>query len=271
MAWAVDTVDSLASIDWSAFHSWKQAWPQWAGRYFGGGINWYSGEFTAAKAATNGNLVRIAPLQGGLSRREETGGNLGHGYGVTDATDTCESIIRAIKAKQLTLPSNSAPVIVWLDVEPSVKIAAAYWAGWANTVFHYAYNGALPFLPGVYTQFTRSSSGLWYPQSSVQNCLNTVCEFWPDDAYTCYGLWTAQPEDCRYASDPTAIPDWSVFGSFTQTGCGNKVPVPLYLYQYMEPGSALKICGVKGFAGGQNLDLDSSDNRGGQSYMLSIV
>ena len=85
----------------------------------------------------------------------------------------------------------------------------------------------------------------------------------------CYGLWTAQPEDCSYASDPTAIPDWSVFGSFTQTRCGNKFPVPLYLYQYMEPGSALNICGVKGFAGGQNLDLDSSDNRGGQSYMLS--
>ncbi len=270
MAWAVDTVDSLASIDWAAFYNWKKAWPQWAGRYFYGGADWYSGEFTTAKKNTDGNLVRIAPLQGGLSSREATGGNLGHGYGVDDATATCKSIISAIEATQLTLPSNGDPVIVWLDVEPGVKIEPAYWAGWANTVFNYDYNGVRPFLPGIYTQFTPSGE-LWYPQLSVQNCLNTVCEYWPDDEYTCYGFWTAQPEDCSYASDPTAIPDWSVFGSFTQTGCGSKIPVPLYLYQYMEPGSALNICGVKGFAGGQNLDLDSSDDRGGQSYMLSIV
>lgn len=155
-------------------------------------------------------------------------------------------------------------MIIYLDVEAGTSLMPAYWAGWANTVFDYAYNGVLPFLPGIYTQFTLSG-GLYYPQTSVQSCLNTVCEYWPSDQYYCYGLWSNEPEPCSYASDPTAVPDWSVFGSFTQIGCGNKFPVPLYAYQYMEPTVAQSCPGSSGFAGGQNLDLDSVTRFGGTS------
>ncbi len=62
-------------------------------------------------------------------------------------------------------------------------------------MYNYAYNGVLPFLPGMYTQFV-ASGGLYYPQSSVQTCLNTVCEYWPSDQYFCYGLWSNEPEPC---------------------------------------------------------------------------
>ena len=99
--------------------------------------------------------------------------------------------------------------------------------------------------------------------------------YWPSDDYYCYALWSNEPEPCSYATDPTAVPDWSVFGSFTQTGCGSKFPVPLYLYQYRERTTATAAvssgCGVSNFAGGQNLDLDSSDGKGGESYMLPIA
>ena len=75
--------------------------------------------------------------------------------------DTIGEFISAIAAKQLTLPSNGDPVIVWLDVEPGVKIAPAYWAGWANTVFNYDYNGVLPFL--AFTPSSRHRVGYGIP------------------------------------------------------------------------------------------------------------
>lgn len=272
MAWAIDTTEALndSSVNWTAFYDWKQAWPQWAGRYFGGGYNWSAGEFTAAKKATGGALVRIAPLQGSQASRQQTAGSTGHEYGVSAANATCANIIDAINASQLSLPTNE-PVIVYLDVEQGTSIMPAYWAGWATTVYNYVHNGVAPFLPGMYTDYVLdTSNNLYYPQSSVQTCLNTVCTYWPGDNYFCYGLWANEPEPCSYASDSTAVPDWSVFGSFTQTGCGNKFPVPLYLYQHMEHKAAVDTCGVSNFAGGNDFDLDSSDDKGGQTYMLAI-
>lgn len=274
MAWAVDTASELSAIDWSAVYSWKGVYPQWAGRYFSGAFTWSAGE-TKAKAQTNGVLVKIAPISYPNSAGQETTGAAGHSAGISDANTTCGNITSAIDGGQLSLPSGGF-VVVWLDVEQRVNLTPAYWAGWATTVNGYRAVGGAPFLPGIYTGYTNdTATGVWYPQSSVQSCLNTVCKYWPDDDYFCKGLWANEPEPCTYATDPTAVPDWSVLGNFTQTGCGNTPsPVPLYLYQYMERTKATAAvpsgCGVSNFAGGQNLDLDSSDDRGGESYMLTI-
>ncbi len=61
-------------------------------------------------------------------------------------------------------------------------------------------------------------------------------------------------------------------------GRPGKFPVPLYAYQYMERVKAILPTDEGGcevpsdtFAGGQNLDLDRSDDRGGQTHMLTIV
>jgi hypothetical protein len=211
----------------------------------------------------------VVPITGSISSRQTTSGTTGYDYGSSDGETTCENIVAAIQAGQLVLPSDQ-PVMVYRDIEQGTDIMPAYWAGWATAVDNYTYNGLAPFNPGIYTYYVKQANGLYSPQSSVQTCLNTVCEYWPDAEYLCYGLWANEPEPCSYC-DPSAVPDWSVFNAFTQTGCGNKFPVPLHLYQYAERPGCINTCGVSNFAGGQNVDLDGSDGTQGTTYMLVIA
>ncbi len=73
--------------------------------------------------------------------------------------------------------------------------------------------------------------------------------------------------------------DWGQFATTKQYLTIGIVEVPLYLWQYAEYGEhTTKVtsgctyyCGYSNFAGGQNLDLDGSDSRDGETYMFKIV
>jgi len=275
MALGVDTASYLTDIDWTAFEGWAGEYPSYAGRYFGGGYDWESGEFSSAYAATGGTLSKIIPLQGdttAIQERQETSGSAGFTYGQEDAQATCDSIKTALTNNELQLPTGGV-VALYMDVEDGVALTVDYWSGWANAVFTYKLSdGSEPFSPCIYTRFVKNSSGMYVPQSSVAQALNSSCASYPTEQTLCYGLWSNEPEPCSYCTPPFN-PDWTVFGPVTQV-CGQALhEVYVELYQFAERSGCVNTCNVPDFAGKQNLDLDSdnSGQTGAQQAMLVIV
>lgn len=266
MAFGVDTTSYLNTINWSAFYSEVGEYPVFAGRYFGGGYSWSSGEFSSAKTSTGNVLSRIYPLQASVVTRQETIGSTGYDYGVSDANATIGNIIDAIDAGQLQLGSSGL-VVVYLDVETDTVLSTDYWAGWSTTVIQY-YTSSLggPWEPGVYTHYVQESNGTYSIDSDTSNALNEAPSKYPNGSTQCRGLIPMEPEPC---SDCTSTaPAWPTFNTFSQAVYGN---VPVYLWQYAENNGCINTCGVSNFAGGQNLDFDSSDSTGAQNYMLVIA
>jgi len=274
MAFGVDTVSYLDQISWSKLHAWKGQYPAWAGRYFGGGHTWSGTEFTSAKAATNNMLQCIAPIRASTSS-QSTSGSAGYQAGSSDATDTCTRITNAINANQLGVPVASGTVIVYLDNEPLSStdanvVTADYWAGWANTMYHFVYQGAQPFRPGLYCPFELDGSGKWVAELAIQGSLSEAHSKYPNDYTLCSATWTFQPHTpvadyCPAGSNP----DWSLIGSFNQSQPDGAVNVPTYIWQYASPVACK--AGCPDFGGGQNLDMDGSDGTPAESYMLVIV
>ncbi len=282
MALGVDTGDTLTGIDWSTFHSWKKAWPTFAGRYFGGyGVDLYQeGEFKYAYTSTHEALTyafAIQGAQGGGSYKGQTyystEGTLGYSYGKNDAMLTCENVAAALTNDELKLPSGGL-VVVYLDVEKNDDLKSAYWAGWANTVHTYGVtlNGTTlrPFVPGIYCPYWTSSTGAMLPATSVQTVFDNAYKYWTNSNVRCRGLWTNEPVAKAFCTAGANVSSyWSQFGTSKQTLQSGTVDVPLLLWQYAESG----ICqswGYTSFAGGQWLDLDGSDSTNAETYMFTI-
>ena len=196
MAFGLDTAENLNSsnFNWANFHSWKEEWPQFVGRYFGGGYNATAGEFTAFKTTTGGKCLYVLPIQGCQQSRQETSGSTGVSYGIVDAKQTIGNINKFLSSGELVVPPSSE-IYVYLDVEPGVHLTPAYWAGWANQIFTMKDpSGSAVFWPAVYAQFVENSSNLWVLNSLVANALNKACSDWPSYSGECYALWPAQPE-----------------------------------------------------------------------------
>ncbi len=292
-------------IDWKAFKAWKGVYPTFAGRYFGGGSSYKAGEFKSAygTTGTDGALQYIFPIQAsqgggtgnyyGQSYYDVTG-TTGYNYGVHDATQLCNTMANALATTELHVQSSGTGlVIVYLDVESGLApLKSAYWAGWANTVHTYQLSGTTtkPFVPGIYCGYT-TSGGKYVVPSDIQTVFDNAAKYWTHSNVRCRGLWTAEPEPCSYCTSGADVSaDWGQFATTTQTLQTGTVEVPLYLWQYAEYGNVSSqtggcvyptttIAGVKyfgcgpdsSFAGGQNLDLDGSDGRGGEAYMFKIV
>lgn len=282
MGFGIDTAAALndSRFNWGNFKAWKTIWPGFAGRYFGGGYTWEADEFTDFKATTGGICTKIAPLRASQPDRQ-TGS---YSDGETDGTDTCDRIRNAIDAGQLQIPT-SGEVYVYLDVEAGTALSSAYWAGWANAVNIYDFNGGVPFYPAIYTQFT-NQGGLYLPQPSVQDAVDHACSDYPNADVVVNANWTANPESSTSQCGPDGNADWSALGQPTQDLCGSQVDVPVLLYQYAENCPCIEE-GFSGFAGYSNsstmtvcgggsypnndLDMDASGTRGAETYMLVIA
>lgn len=294
MGLGVDTASSLSSINWVDFYDWKNAYPTFAGRYFGGGLSYQPGEFKAAYADTHDTLQYIFPIQaaqgGGTGNYYgqsyyDVEGTTGYNYGVHDATLLCDSMATALSNTELHVQSSGL-VIAYLDVESSDTLKSAYWAGWANTVHTYQLSGTTnkPFVPGIYCGYT-TSGGKYVVPSDIQTVFDNAAKYWTHSNVRCRGLWTAEPEPCGYCTSGTDVSaDWGQFVTAKQYLTTGTVEVPLYLWQYAESGFCDPTTGIcsggckyacsppyPDFAGKQNLDLDGSDSRDGETYMFNIV
>lgn len=206
---------------------------------------------------------------------QSSSGPAGHDAGSSDATDTCNRIVNAINANQSSVPVASGTVIVYLDNEPLQNgshpnvLTADYWAGWANTMFHFAYGGAQPFRPGLYCTFGPDRSGRYVPDLAIQSALNGAHSTYPDEYTFCSATWTYLPHTPiqNYCPADSGL-DWSLIGSFEQDQPGGAQTVPTYLWQYASPAACKPT--YRYFAGGQNLDMDGSDGTPAESYMLVI-
>jgi hypothetical protein len=140
-----------------------------------------------------------------------------------------------------------------------------------------------PFVPGIYCGYT-TSGGKYVVPADIQTVFDNAATYWTHSNVRCRGLWTAEPFLCKYCTSTADVSsDWGQFATAKQTLQTGTVEVPLYLWQYAEPGyidrKGVGIGGCKyacnppypDFAGGQNLDLDGSDSRGGETYMFKIV
>jgi len=272
MSLGIDTADALNTIDWPAFHNWKSQYPSFACRYFGNEDSWTYPEFTDARSATAGVLSRIAPITGSSAGRQEADGTTGNDYGQADAQATCASIEVAVSRDQLAIPPGG--VLVYLDVENTTSISPAYWAGWANEVYFYTKDGISPFFPAVYTSMVRQSSGKYLPASNTTYALGEASHYWPSQMVACYGYWASEPEPCAAcAPDYDAGPAFANFGTYKQPlGGGSTQDVSAQLYQYAQRGGCTVTCGYdpSTWAGGQNVDIDGSDNTGADNQMLTI-
>jgi hypothetical protein len=272
MAFGVDTFNALNTIDWAALYNWKHQYPQFACRYFGGGSSWTEPEFTDAKASTGGQLRFIGPIRRSQVDPQETDGPVGngYGYGITDGNDTCNRIVNAVNAGQLSIPTYG--VLVFLDVEPGTAITPAYWAGFADSVDRYKVGTGAPFFPAVYCSCT-DQSGKYLPSPMVQDALGSAAHYWPSESVSCFGYWASEPEHCSYCA-PDTVPDFSVFGTYEQpVGSGQVNAVPVKLYQYAQRGGCTTYpCNYPAsWTGGQNLDMDGSGTIGTEAQMLVIA
>lgn len=162
---------------------------------------------------------------------------------------------------------------MYLDVEAGTVPSTDYWAGGATTVFNYLLAGANPFRPSIYCQYTQSS-GKYVPNSLVQNLLNGSYSTYPEPTYhtRCYSFWTNEPEDpCMNYCGTAPCLDWTLFGTYTQPYGGDNFLVPLQVWQFAETNVCQSCSGISNFAGGQNLDMDDTDNTDGPSSMLQIT
>jgi hypothetical protein len=273
MGFGVDTVTPLNDINWADLHTWKGSYPEFAGRYFGGGYTWEGSEFTAAKSSTGGVLTHIVPLRAAADDSEaryQTSGSTGYTYGTEDGNDSCTRIYNAIDAGQLVLPSTPT-INVYLDIEPDTTLTPAYWAGFATAVYDFDHDGVLPFVACLYAHYVLNSSGLYVPDGSVTGALNAAYSEYPDSDVICYGFWASEPQPCDYCPAPT-VPSWTVFGGYAQPYAGGTYTAPVYLHQYATTIGCIDTCGYgSGWAGGQNLDMDGSDSTNAEDFMLLIA
>lgn len=61
MGIVVDTTTPLNEFNWPDLYSWKGAYPEFAGRYFGGGYTWSDSEFTSTKSSTGASSLTWRP------------------------------------------------------------------------------------------------------------------------------------------------------------------------------------------------------------------
>ena len=277
MAFGVDTVSTLTTIDWPTFYGWKKEWPSWVGRYFGGDASSIAGEFTYVLQHTSSVCKHVLPIQGATSSQLQDAANGGYNLGVEDANATIVNINKFLSTNELAINPAANSVYVYLDVEKVnksgvVTVTQAYWAGWADTIYNAKTDSGLqPYFPCIYSQFV-PESGLYVLNASVADTLNGVHASFPNAAARCYGLWSPQP--FFFSQCDSSFPaDWTgVFGSVNQAWGATTYPVPVYAWQYAEPGGP-NGCWANtypGFAGKQNLDMDSSDSTGAETFMLSI-
>jgi hypothetical protein len=268
MAFGVDTDVYLTDVDWDSFYNWKKKWPSWVGRYFGSGHNSKAGEFLYALTSTSSVCKHVIPLQAYTSTEALSKEQHGYDTGVAHANSTIAHIKTFLTSKELAVNPAEDLVYVYLDVEGTHVLSKAYWAGWADTIYHAEASGLQPFRPCIYARFVKDSSGRYVPGSNVSSTLNTVHEAFTDAAARCYGFWSNEPEPDTGCKS-TFVADWTnVFGTFEQSYGTDSYTVPVYAWQYAESGPCSVL--VAGYAGGNTLDMDGTDSTGGETYMLSI-
>ena len=139
--------------------------------------------------------------------------------------------------------------------------------------------GTWSSVPGIYFAYT-ASGGKYVVSSDIQTVFDNAAKYWTHSNVRCRGLWTAEPEPCGYCTSTADVSaNWGQFATTKQYLTTGTVEVPLYLRQYAEHGEhtttvtsgCTYYCGYSNFAGGQNLDLDGSDSRGGETYMFRFL
>lgn len=101
--------------------------------------------------------------------------------------------------------------------------------------------------------------------------LNSARAAYPNDDVRCYSFWSSEPEDpcAEYCSTDPCL-DWILFGTYSQPCGSSNYLVPLDAWQFVETIICNPCPGISNFAGGQNLDQDSTGNSDGPQYMLII-
>jgi hypothetical protein len=273
MASGVDTSSLLSNINWTSLNNWWGKYPAFAVRYFGSCTtacsNWSSGEGTNGKLATGGVLNRIIPMQASVLSKQQTTGSTGYNYGVTDANATCQNIAASITSGELAVPASGV-VYVYLDVEAGTILSADYWAGWADTVWHYKVGTSAPLAGSMYCWFGVQPNGSYSADSNVQNALTNASANYPTLKTLCHSFWSNEPEPCPLCS-PTATVTWPTFNCFQQIVGGVTYSVCVLVWQYAESGVGCpSTCGTINFAGGQTVDLDDTDSTVGLNYAMVI-
>jgi hypothetical protein len=228
----VDTFRSrLDLIVWNSFRTWNGGGlvngtlvggePAFAGRHFLGGPEgefiWGHGEATDCKTNPNPehlqqlNLLTnaIAPIQAPMTTRQQKTGAFGLLYGKIDADAICNRIAASLIASEFVLPAGGL-VYVWLTVDPTVTFSADYWAGWSDTVNHFAFffvpadgpRVAQPFRAAILCAFS-PTGGKLRPDPHVPATLAASRVAYKGSNTKCFACWADAPT--------TAAPDWTVF------------------------------------------------------------
>lgn len=263
---------------WDLFQTWttNENWnggslPAFAGRYFLGGapnqrhdtngnlyqqpqFQWGHGEGQLAQADAP-TLERIAPLQGADPDRQGEIGPFGLLYGTEDATALCQRLAACVVAGEFSVTNSE--IYVFLDVADGSSPSADYWAGWADTVYHFMVPGqpapAQPFLPCICCDFTEDpNTQLYSLDAQVAACLNTAQLDNPDYNARCWGFWAkaADPANMSQALDFTRfLPAY--WQPMTTSG---SQPVWVVIWRYAEQADP-----PTNFAGGNRVSLDATN------------
>jgi hypothetical protein len=142
------------------------------GRYFGG---WAEYRHLKENQLLRNNNIRVVPLAQQTKRVSGTFAN-----GSTDAAANAEDVINTFGAAYLA--SLGGKVLMFLDVEGSPSLSAAYYRGWAQNLVAHSQSfssGTVTLLPCVYA--TQGDDPTW----------NAVASAVAQGA-TCNGAWIAR-------------------------------------------------------------------------------
>jgi hypothetical protein len=201
---------------------------------------------TATANIAGGQVTSITIVTGGSYRFANV--DFVRRWGEVDAKATCSRVWDVVKGGELAFP-DSKTVIIYLDIEATVRLNPHYWAGWASSVYWYC-TGFFqwPFYPGLYctTKHNPQDPGASVllhrvPSDDVQDGLTLP----PNGcASRCWGVFATNPQ-LPNRFDPNYQPDWqNRFDDWVQTVhvffglFAWSVKVKVLLWQYgMQGGS----------------------------------
>jgi len=204
--------------------------PDFAGRNFiGGDFLWAHSEATDALNNPNPEHLErlhlltslVVPMQAPQRpSRQQATGSQGHFFGRFDADALCNKIAACVVAGELNLPQGGL-VHVWLSVDPNASVSAAYWAGWADHVNHFAFflvagggaRVAQPFRACINCKFSVGVSQKLEPDAQVVSAITTAANNYRGSQTNCYAFWADTTGTPPAMGTPPL--DWSRFSGAT--------------------------------------------------------
>lgn len=168
--------------------------------------------------------------------------------GTSDATAFCAALLSVYaNVGPLLLPASTVKVVhVYLAMEPSTNMSAAYWTGWALYVDRYNFAGnGLILYPGMYCN----------PKAPTTNCSSVGAS-----GIYCYSVWSSHPEPCAACGRFGSV----AWGPYT---CYNGYPT--YVWQMSQENGCETTC-ARGAYPNVDADMTSpSRTETGNMFFLS--